>query len=264
MPLPNFTKVHLCVHFRRFLFIAVVFLTACRATCSAQTTAENPDFARRNSFGVFGAYSGDSSHILIGQAGSRRLLDFGGSYSRRLHLNRTVNLQYDAEFLPVVLESDPLSHVVENQTSPDAQTYTYDSGPAITCSPITTPYSTVDLTTGITYSGTFTVSCYGRRWVVGEAISPAGLQLNFLPGRKLQPLIVGHGGYEYSSQAIPVDGAGNFNFTFDLGAGFEFYRTKTRSIRVEYRYHHISNGFTASQNPGIDNGLFQVTYAFGR
>jgi len=35
-------------------------------------------------------------------------------------------------------------------------------------------------------------------------------------------------------------------------------------VRAEYRYHHISNHETASQNPGIDNELFQVTYAFGR
>ena len=47
-------------------------------------------------------------------------------------------------------------------------------------------------------------------------------------------------------------------------SGFEFYRSAKKSFRVEYRYHHISNDYTADQNPGIDNGLFQVTYAFGR
>jgi opacity protein-like surface antigen len=91
-----------------------------------------------------------------------------------------------------------------------------------------------------------------------------GFQWNFLPRRKLQPFLIGHGGYMYSTQAIPVAQAGNFNFTFDLGVGLELYRTKTRSIRAEYRYHHISNHDTATANPGIDNGLFQVTYAFGR
>ena len=53
-------------------------------------------------------------------------------------------------------------------------------------------------------------------------------------------------------------------FTIEVGAGFEFYRSAKKSFRVEYRYHHISNDYTADQNPGIDNGLFQVTYAFGR
>jgi opacity protein-like surface antigen len=68
----------------------------------------------------------------------------------------------------------------------------------------------------------------------------------------------------YSTQPIPIRAAGSFNFTFDLGAGVELYRSKTRSIRAEYRYHHISNHGTAEVNPGIDNGLFQVTYSFGR
>jgi opacity protein-like surface antigen len=68
----------------------------------------------------------------------------------------------------------------------------------------------------------------------------------------------------HSTQPIPVQNAGSFNFTFDLGAGFQLYQSKSRSIRAEYRYHHISNHSTASANPGIDNGLLQVTYSFGR
>jgi len=94
-------------------------------------------------------------------------------------------------------------------------------------------------------------------------MSPVGMQWNFMPMRKIQLLVDGHGGYMYSSQAIPIDNAGSFNFTFDIGAGFEVFRSKTKSIRAEYRYHHISNHGTADLNPGIDNGLFQVTYAFG-
>ena len=63
---------------------------------------------------------------------------------------------------------------------------------------------------------------------------------------------------------VPTVNAGNFNFTFDFGAGIELFRDHTRSMRVEYRYHHISNHNTALANPGIDNGLFQVVYSFGR
>lgn len=62
----------------------------------------------------------------------------------------------------------------------------------------------------------------------------------------------------------PVYYAGSFNFTFDLGAGFEWYRSGNQSVRVQYRYHHISNHETAMYNPGIDNGVLQVAYVFGR
>ena len=80
----------------------------------------------------------------------------------------------------------------------------------------------------------------------------------------MQPFFIGHGGYMYSTTPIPIAQAGSFNFTFDLGAGVELYRSKTRSVRAEYRYHHISNHDTALENPGIDNGLFQLTDSFGR
>jgi opacity protein-like surface antigen len=85
-----------------------------------------------------------------------------------------------------------------------------------------------------------------------------------LPHRKLQPLFTAHIGYVYTTKPVPVAFAGSFNFAFDFGAGLELYRSSTRSVRVEYRFHHISNHNSATVNPGIDNGLFQVGYVFGR
>lgn len=132
----------------------------------------------------------------------------------------------------------------------------------IQCAPLTSTYNFI--LNGITYSGTEVYTCYGRRWAMGEAISPFGLKLNFAPRRKLQPFLIGHGGYMYSTQEIPVRGAGSFNFTFDGGIGVEFYLSNTKFIRADYRYHHLSNNNTANVNPGVDNGILQLTYAFGR
>lgn len=232
------------------------------AFAHAQVASDSPYFARKNTLGVFSAYSANSSHILLGSAERRKLFDVGISYNRRLFLNRVVNWQYSGEILPVALESNPLLRYVNNQTSPTVATFTgiLPFSP-VTCTPVVTQYSTTY--EGVTHAGTQTDTCYGREWTVGEAMSPIGMQWNFLPRRNTQPFIDGHGGYMYSTQEIPVQSAGSFNFTFDLGAGFEIYRTKTQSIRAEYRYHHISNHNTANENPGIDNGLFQVTYTFG-
>ena len=244
----------------------IIFLTLISTAATAQATAPaaSPYYARNNTFSVFGAYSGDSSHILLGDAENRKLLDFGVAYGRKLFLNRIVNWQYNGELLPVALESDPLTQEVINQTAPTVVTSVNNLGAnLISCSTTTTPFNYAGLA-GVTYSGTETLSCNGRRWTIGEGMSPAGLQWNFLPRRRLQPFFIGHGGYMYSTQTIPVQEAGSFNFTFDLGAGFELYRSQTRSVRAEYRYHHISNHGTAYENPGIDNGLFQVTYSFGR
>lgn len=252
----------------RFLYLLTfLVLSNYAASALAQSKVDSPYYARVNTFGVFGAYSGDSSHIFMGDAENRKLLYFGVSYSRKLFLDRIVNWQYNGELLPVALESDPYTHTVGNQTSPTVATYTYDSMPSVSCATITSPYSIIHINqdgSTTTYSGTITTSCHSRRWTIGEAISPVGFQWNFLPRNKLQPFFIGHGGYMYSTEQIPVQDAGSFNFTFDLGAGFELYRSKSKSIRAEYRIHHISNHGTATENPGIDNGLFQVTYAFGR
>lgn len=241
----------------------MLILAAWPAVSLAQGKGDSPAYSRLNTLGVFGAFSGDSSHMLLGEAENRRLLSLGVAYSRRLVMNHAVSWQYDAELVPVALESDPLSIVVEQQTSPTAATYSYDSGPMAHCSPYITHYTEIDPVSGTIYSGTITISCHGRRWIAGEAISPAGMRWSFLPQRKMQLFIGAHGGYMFSTQAIPEDAAGSFNFTFDAGAGIEYFRSKNRSIRVEYRYHHISNNNSARLNPGIDNGLIQVMYCFG-
>jgi opacity protein-like surface antigen len=228
----------------------------------AQTAPESPYYSRVNTFGILASYSNDSSEILLGGAQNRKLLNIGGLYSRRLLQNRAVNWQYTAEVLPVALESDPVAHMTTTLVSPTMITFpTLTETPIGACKDESGKYSVV--AQGVTYQYTFVQTC-GRRWTIGEGISPVGFQWNFRPRHKLQLLLLGHGGYMYSTQPIPTSDAGSFNFTFDIGAGFELYRNKAQSIRFDYRYHHISNHYTAQANPGIDNQLVTVTYAFGR
>lgn len=222
---------------------------------------ESPHYARVSTFGVFAAYSNDSLPFAE-EPEKRKLVNFGLSYSRRLRSGNLVDWQYSAEVAPIALESDPLSQFLIHQTSPTDLTETYDSGPPISCKVFTFSWTYTD-PEGVTHSGTTSSFCHGRQWTMGAAISPVGFQWNFRPRHKIQPLIDWHGGYMFSTQAIPIDFAGSFNFTLDVGAGLEFYRSKTRSIRVEYRFHHLSNAGTAEENPGVDSGLFQVTYTFG-
>jgi opacity protein-like surface antigen len=232
------------------------------ANSLAQKVQEIPSFTRLNTFGAFGAYSNDSSHMLLGIAENRKLLSLGISYNRRLWFNRLLNWQYSAELLPVALESDPLQVTTT--------TFTYTNPPLTFTTTNSTPTTAAchDSSASGSIPGggpTFSyVATCQRRWTIGEALSPVGFQWNFFTRHKAQPFFVGHGGYMYTGQTIPITNAGNFNFTFDLGVGIELFRTRTESVRAEYRYHHISNDWTAMQNPGIDNGLVQVTYTFGR
>jgi opacity protein-like surface antigen len=255
--------------------LLLLLLTSVTTAAISQAPDANPYFARKNTLSFFGAYSNDSSHILLGVAENRRLVDIGAGYSRRLFVDRVVNWQYSFEILPVALNSDPVQ--VNNQTNTlvfnngmPTETFMYvqSSPTALACASSTSTHtlSIYQIPTQ-TLIGTETIvnvlTC-SRRWVIGEAISPIGFQWNFMPRKKLQPIVIGHGGYMYSTQPIPINDAGSFNFTFDLGAGFELFQSRGRSIRAEYRYHHISNHGTAPENPGIDNGVIQVTYSFGR
>jgi hypothetical protein len=244
--------------------LRAICLAWCALILSAVAPGQSGDrsYARKNSFGILTAYSHDSSHIILGVAENRELLDIGLSYSRRLYLNNVVNWQYDGEILPAALNSDPVQVTTTTVTftnPPNTFTSTLELPTEAACRPLSGSGSAGP--NGPTYS--FVSTCT-RRWVMGEGISPIGLQWNFLPRRKLQPVIEGHLGYMYSTEDIPVNDAGSFNFTFDVGAGFELYRSQGRSFQVEYRYHHISNDETATANPGIDNGVLQVAWVFGR
>jgi hypothetical protein len=264
MGLPRFRVVLLIGRLCSLCLIGFLLLVSPGSGLRAQDHGNSPFYARRNTFGVFSAYANDSSHMLLGNAENRKLFEVGALYDRQLLLRRVVNWQYSIEVLPVALESDPVTTVTETITLtnpppgyPPTGTETIQEVNPQACHP-----SSGSGTIPGFYAYSYTSAC-SRRWTMGEAMSPVGFQWNFLPRRTLQPFAVGHGGYMFSTQPIPTTSAGSFNFTFDFGVGVEYFLTRSQSIRAEYRYHHISNDFTAMQNPGIDTGLFQLTWAFG-
>ena len=247
----------------RFPSVALLILLFFVPAAFSQAKTQPFYYSRLNSFGFFGEYSNNSSHILLGVTQNRKLLDFGGFYSRRILLNHIVDGQYMAELRPVMIESDPLFHETTVVTSPPsiAGTYENDLTFAEACHPFSKTFTTV--IEGMTYSSTETISCKHRQWTFGEGFSPIGFKANFLPRHRLQPVFTALAGYMFSTRPIPVVDAGSWNFTFEVGAGFELYRSARRSIRAEYLLHHISNDYTANTNPGIDSQMIQITYAFG-
>lgn len=199
-----------------WLHLAFLGLATLSFTGASFAQTEPAPYARKNSFGLLAAYANDSSHILLGDAEKRKLFDIGASYSRKLLLTRFGELQYDAELLPVALEGDPMEAQITHETSPKNITITeIEPTSMASCRPITQSFSfTIQ---GVTYAQTLTIYCKGRIWTIGESMSPVGFQWNFLPHRRIQPLIEAHGGYMYSTKAIPTIDAGSFNFTFDMG-----------------------------------------------
>ena len=74
-----------------FRLVALFALLLCVPAALAQTKPHSLYYSRLNTFGFFGEYSNTSSHILLGISRNRKLLDFGGFYTRRVLLDRFVD-----------------------------------------------------------------------------------------------------------------------------------------------------------------------------
>jgi opacity protein-like surface antigen len=243
----------------------VVFavLLASIPTVSAQT-ADSTTFGRKNTFSAFFDYSNNSSHIVLGQAEGRKFTELGFQYDRRLVLGRHLIWKYTSEFRPLIFESDLTDIETITQTAPPP-TQTTILSPIVTpqCRATSGTFSFVNPITGVLNAGTASISC-SRRWTYAEGLSPLGTRISLLPHRRWQPTATILTGFLLSAKKIPVDTGGSFNFMFQVGAGVEYFRTSTQSMRFEYQIQHFSNAYTAQTNYGVDNGLFKLTYTFGR
>jgi Lipid A 3-O-deacylase (PagL) len=238
---------------------------------AAQTlTPESPTapYPPRRTFGVFGEYSPDSSHIFLGVSRHRQFYSIGGAFTQRLAAHRAFTLFYLAECRPFILWSDPiLKTVTAVYTSPPpAHTVTEfqpQQPPVVNTYPQSIPFQFQDPYSGIFYQGTeyFT---YGRRYVYAGNLSPIGFKLNLRPQSHIQPILTTTGGMVVSFRDLPVFDSSAFNFTFSFGVGMEWFQNENRSLRVEYRVQHISNAALGAVNPGVDSQLIQTTWNWGK
>jgi hypothetical protein len=99
--------------------------------------------------------------------------------------------------------------------------------------------------------GTFTVT-QTRKSVYGWGAAPIGLKFNFRRNRKVQPFGQATGGFIYFNEQVPLAGAARFNFTYDFSGGVQIVNSNRRAFTIGYKYQHISNGYRATFNPGVD------------
>jgi opacity protein-like surface antigen len=237
--------------------------TACAVT---QAQEINGYYTNRRVFSGFVEYSNDSSHMLLGYAEGRQISALGLGMERRSFLGNHLSGAWVAEVRPFMIESDPTMKGIDLQF-PQQPTY---SGIVSFTSPVpvdtpvsSTPQNVILVTQNQVYAGTATY-VGGTRSTYVTAFSPLGYKLTGFQGRRIQPFVTGLGGFAVATRDIPVFNSSAFNYTFEFGAGVEWFQTHTRSCRFEYRYHHLANTGSAAENPGIDSGVLKVTYSFGR
>ena len=232
-----------------------------RAPSPSQTAGSEPSadssrpYSRLNSWSVFGEFSPNSHHIFLGLSQERRVVSVGGEYARRLVLKRWWELDYLVQVRPLFLERDPVlagfQSIATNQV--------------VVRFPQPQRVDIVDRNSLLLVPPNIIArNFYASQWTYAAGANPIGLKMSLLPRHRLQPVVTFATGFVVSPRDIPVDNSTSFNFTFELGAGLEYYLRSKHSLRFDYRVHHLSNAYRGLLNPGVDSNLFQVSYSFGR
>ncbi len=221
-------------------------------------------YSNRTALSGFVEYSNDSSHMLLGYAEGRKISALGISLERRSFISNNVAGSWVAEVRPYMQVSDPTmkGFALQFPTQPEYSGIFTFASPVPVDKPVSTaPLNVVLVAQNQVYSGTATY-IGGTRTTYVTGFSPLGYKLSAFPRRRFQPFVTGLGGFAMSPRDIPVFNSSSFNYTFEFGGGVQVYRSHTRSCNLEYRYHHLTNSGGAV-NPGIDSGVFKVTYSFG-
>jgi opacity protein-like surface antigen len=98
----------------------------------------------------------------------------------------------------------------------------------------------------------------GRAPVYGAGLTPLGMKATSPSFRRARMYLGGGIGFLCFTRDTPVPESRRLNFTFEYGGGVQFARSVRQAIVVGYRFHHLSNAYTAPQNPGLDGNVFYV------
>jgi len=71
------------------------------------------------------------------------------------------------------------------------------------------------------------------------------------------PYIFAGGGILFVDAGLPTMGA-KLNFSYQGGAGLQYFLSKGTALMAEYRYHHISNAGTAPQNEPLNSSKILI------
>lgn len=97
-----------------------------------------------------------------------------------------------------------------------------------------------------------------------------------LPGFERMSLYHGRRAIDYFAEAVTDSSCGvpdstnvlselprnQFNFMLDGRAGVRFPLHGGKSLSVAYMFQHMSNAYTAMENPGVDSHMVHLAYTF--
>jgi hypothetical protein len=100
----------------------------------------------------------------------------------------------------------------------------------------------------------------GRGPVAGLSISPIGLEGQLRLTSRWRAYSAGAAGVVWFTRPVPGPSGRAFNYTFEIGGGVLWRYGSRDSLRVGYKFHHLSNLYTALDNSGIDGAVFLLGF----
>jgi hypothetical protein len=117
-------------------------------------------------------------------------------------------------------------------------------------------YRTVTVTTGGTAHQTEVDD--GAAPVYGIGFSPLGTEVLFRATPRLQGYAAMAVGVLWFTRDVPVANSKAYNYTIELGGGVLWEYQPRRRLRIGYMFHHLSNAWSATENPGLDGDVFYL------
>jgi len=199
----------------------------------------------RHEFQFLAGYSPESA-TLIGTTTGARFAAAGFEYSYRCWAWKPVAISFTAGMLPVALQKAPAFSALISASQPP--------GGSVITNPFA-PGPGLQLQAGLSH------------WVYGFGVTPVGFTLDFARTHAIYPFFEINGGIIVSTEPIPVNvpDATALNFLIDFGGGVKWRPSMKRfGFEAGYKFLHISNAFTTSVNPGVDNNVFYIGFALFR
>ena len=69
------------------------------------------------------------------------------------------------------------------------------------------------------------------------------------------PFLTTSAGFIITDVSFPNALGTRFNYIIDIGLGYQFFRSGSLSYQFGYKLHHLSNGNSSIENPGIDSHM---------
>ncbi|MFV1885528.1 MAG: acyloxyacyl hydrolase [Balneola sp.] len=100
-----------------------------------------------------------------------------------------------------------------------------------------------------------------RDVVTGFGFSPIGFEINKNLKKNFGLSLSTAGGFILTNKKFPTDKGRRLNYTYELTPKMFLEIHDSVSLFIGYKFHHISNAQTGSENPGIDsNFIFFSTH----